>query len=89
MQTKTLENHAQGVFSLLFVRCFLLPGRARRGLALRRCPPSLFSRFSNRDGGCGDLSLGGSRMVGLALQNITRCWISLEVRVLAELRGTV
>lgn len=88
MRTKTLENHAQGVFSLLFVRCFLLPGRAVRGLALRRCPPSLCQ-----------LSLSQRRRVRGSQQrwgpyqrarvtDLTRCWICLEVRISAGSPGT-
>lgn len=67
MRTKTLENHAQGVFSLLFVRSSLWLDRAERGLALRRCRRLCASGCFHRDGGCGDLSFGGGRISGPAL----------------------
>lgn len=56
----------------------------RYGGARRLCVRGGF----HRDGGCGDLSIGGGRISGPALQNITRCWINLEVLVSAGSPGT-
>jgi len=66
-----------------FRRCssgaFYSQTRAGRGLALRRCPPSLCARSPSQRRRGGDLSAGGGRISGPALPNITRCWIVLEV----------
>ena len=40
----------------------------------------------HRDGGCGDLSIGGAELAGRVTE-LTRCWISLEVHVSVGTRG--
>ena len=55
------KGRLKGAFSSRFVRGSLCQIRAGRGLALRRCPPSLCVLCFHRDGGCGDLSIGGGR----------------------------
>jgi len=55
----------------------------RCGGARRLCVRVRF----HRDGGSGDLSIGGGRISGPALPNITRCWIVLEVLVSAGSPG--
>jgi len=61
------SNAPERRFSLLFVRGSLWLDRAERGLALRRCR-RLCARYGfHRDGGCGDLNIGGGRISGPAL----------------------
>ena len=73
-----------GTFSSRFVRVLYSQSRAGRGLALRRCPPSLCALWlSQRRRGAGTKIAGGAELSGRVTE-LTQRLVVLEMHVLAE-----